>query len=190
MRKNNFLINSFVLIVSLILGYFVARWIEPAVMERLWHGDSVQWQSLGSPPGGAGKILSTGQEFNTKNVFVSANDGKTYHCCTNNALIWEETIPPPAPARWACGTMAAFPAKRLPGKIADCAEISSWEGPTNQTVFTVLEDGTVWRWHNQVFYFLPLVILFVYGPLAGLILGIALLWAVGKFRRASQPKKV
>ena len=155
-------------------------------MEKAWNGDSVQWQSLGAPPGGGSKIISTGLEFNTKDVIVLANDGKTYHCCSKSALVWDETVPPQYLAHWGCNTLVSFPSKNPPGKIVDCAQESNWEGPTNQTVFTVLEDGSVWRWHNEVFFLEPLVILFIYGPLGGLILGMALLWVLGRFRKAAQ----
>jgi hypothetical protein len=189
MRKNNWLINIFILLACSIFGYFVASWIEPAYMEKLWRGDSVQWMTLGSPPGGASKILSIGLELNTEDVYVSANNGKTYHCCDKKAVVWKETNLSQTTTRATCGTFVAFPSKNPPGKIIDCAEISNWEGPTNQTVFTILEDGTVWRWHNEVFFLYPLVILFIYGPVGGLITGIALILLVGRIRRASHKSR-
>ena len=189
LKARNCFFSALFLLASAICGYFVASRIEPSIMNRLWNGDSVRWQSLGSPPGGAIRILSIGQEFNTKDIIVLTNNGKAYHCCSNNAVVWEETKKNQAQSRWGCGQLTVFPTKSPPGKVVDCAELSNWEGSTNQTIFAVLEDGTVWRWHLWVYLLDPLIILFVCGPLAGLIIGTALLWLWGRIRGAAYKRK-
>jgi hypothetical protein len=185
MNRGNYIFSGLFLLASAVCGYFAARWIEPSIMERLWNGDSVQWQSIGSPPGGASRIISTGQEYNTREIAVLAINGRAYHCCDQTALVWEEAEHNQPQPRLACGALTAFPTANPPGKIVDCAEISNWEPATSKTIFVVLEDGTVWRWHLDVFLLTPLIIQFVCGPLIGLIMGMSLLCLWGKVREAS-----
>jgi hypothetical protein len=185
MKRQNYFLTALFFVTSVICGYLAASWFEQTIANRVWNGDSVHWQSIGSPPGGASRILSISYDADTKDIVVLSRDGKTYRCCSQATAAWEESQPGQVKLSEACGRQAALPAGGLPGTITDCAEVSNSGNSATRTVFVVLEDGEVWQRHLEEFLLAPLMILFLSSLLVGLMMGMALLWLWKRVRDTS-----
>jgi hypothetical protein len=128
------------------------------------NGALIPWQSVGLPPGGAKQFVAIDY---LKNIVVVRGKSSTtsfYQHVYDRKGNWEETSKPSGPLENNCvefmESRSEF--KRLPGKTMDCLDYSVPIGEQlDTTTFVILEDGSVWKWHQpptNPFHLLALIV--------------------------------
>jgi hypothetical protein len=172
-------------VLTSFFGFVVGAALSSPLTEMWANGALTRWQPLGLPPGKAIDILdfSYNTPQGTYDVYVATETGDVYVCCRQSQPQWKWTSQPQAPFVVECGTLNLLPGTLPTGSIVDCAEPP---GPMEslsyqRTIFIVLDNGTVWRWHN----FVPLaglmpVILTCLSMLMGAMGGAVVIWQIGR----------
>jgi len=165
MRITRWIVTALFIIPLAISGFFIGLWL----WYRMSEGALVQWQTLGSPPEKAIRIIDIGNEFGTQDISIETDSGKVYRFKQST---WQATEKPPTARNFPQTCYATAPKlPSPPGNVISCAEISAFEWITDRTRFVLLDNGTVWRVHHQV-GIEALLIPICIGPLIGALIGV------------------
>ncbi|MBN1538189.1 MAG: hypothetical protein JW908_15735 [Anaerolineales bacterium] len=173
--KKNILGKIFIAIIiiiiasfgGVILGNIITPDAESAAREK-------KWVSLGIPPEAAVKIAGESECGQTYEVVVQSASGKNYIFCSSEWKPWQNGSGGP----WELYACQGDPpaqyspsVKNLPYPVKDCVLKFTSEWAIDETVYSVLEDGSVWKWHFT--YSIGTIISYWFGGLIfGLIVGI------------------
>ena len=145
MKARRFLTILFLLAIFLLMVAALHTFLNdlhPTVFAR--------WRSLGEPPYRAASILGLGTPWNPEvtNVYIEAENGVIYHCCSEPPSVWSaglsqiEVLPVPCPE----------PLRRYyprypdpPGQVVDCSTTWSVEYVTHDSIYVLVDSGTLWR---------------------------------------------
>jgi len=168
----------FTLLIAFI-GAALGGFIGNAIFEGpVTAGKFSHWRSLGLPEGKI-PVSITGGAYCDKGdgVEVSTADGELFQYCEKK---WYASTSSPSRGVYSllpCSadqpTMHNPGFGALPSPVASCAMIFQWEWSSDELVYVVLEDGSVWRWY----YPMNLGVLITYvggGIVLGLIAGIVI----------------
>jgi hypothetical protein len=141
------------------------------------------WTSLGEPPEAARKIAGEavcGREYR---VVAQSASGAYYISCQSNWEPWNAGSNGPVPMAACQGnppTQYSPSFESLPYPVSDCGMKFTHEYVIAETVYTVLEDGSVWQWTFTYGMGTPIA----YG-VGGLIAGLAvgMIISIGIWRR-------
>ena len=157
-----------------VLGFVVGLVIQSPILEALSNGVFTQWRTLGSPSERITNLLGIGQYGAEDVVYVKTATDDVFRCCPQKIGEWEKTEPTEYMYGQTCGSLPprAAPPPRL---VRACVEVSAFEWVTDRTQFALLDDGTVWIWHQYVGLdtFLNIVCI---SSLIGGVLGLLFVW--------------
>jgi hypothetical protein len=137
-----------VTVVLFVIGIIITLVTFDIITNGAW----IQWRSLGIPPGGAKQFVAVDYRKQVVVVSVKSSPTRYYQHVYDRKRDWEEAREPSGPFENSCTEFdikgAAF--KRLPGKTVGC--LYYWVPLGEQldvTTFVLLEDGSVWKWHQS-----------------------------------------
>jgi len=141
------------------------------------------WTSLGKPPEAAQKVAGEdvcGREYR---VVVQSASGAYYISCQSNWEPWNAGSTGPGGLAACQGnppTQYSPNFDNLPSPVRDCGMKFTSEYAIAETVYTVLDDGSVWQWTFTYGMGIPIA----YG-MGGLIAGLAagILISIGVWRK-------
>jgi len=154
-------------------------------------GKFSHWRSLGAPPGET-PISITGGAYCEKGdgVEVSTADGDLFQNCEKQ---WFPSAS--SPSRGTYSLMECWEGKptqhnpgfsSLPANVISCGMQFQWEWASDEYVYVVLEDGSVWRWYYPMN--LGMVLVYVGGGIMlGLVVGIIAAQLLWKASTSSKP---
>ena len=179
-------ITFFVIVSTSVGGIWFGNAITPDANSV---GRGTKWTSLGTPPEAAVKIAGESNCDRLYEVVVQSASGVHYISCPSGWRQWnsEYNVPgylltcqgnPPTPYN------PGF--ESLPHPVRDCGLQYTHEWAIVETVYTVLEDGSVWQW--KFTYGIGTIITYWIG---GLILGLAvgIMISIYVWRRDRQRKR-
>ena len=162
--------------------------VGSATYLKSWRaGSQSRWRSLGAPPDGGAEIVTGDRDV----VYVRTATGSIYGCEHRSSSApgncWIEAEGPLSVDPEARFDRRLYKGEVEPptGTVVDTLDVTVWYAEDAfETLYFLLEDGTVWKWDYDVGSYWTLVILFL-GPLAGAAAGIAIavvLWGVAGLR--------
>jgi hypothetical protein len=176
------ILTFFIIVIASIMGIVFGNLITPDA-RSVARGKS--WTSLGTPPEAAVKIAGESACGQSYEAVVQSASGKYYLYCSSE---WE----PFQSENGGPGNLAACqgnpptqysPAfEALPFPVRDCGLKFTNEWAIEETVYTVLEDGSVWKW-DFTYGFNTILKYWIGGLIFGLIVGILLsiyVWRSGR----------
>lgn len=150
MTRRKLIILILVVVVSLLIvaiasiaGYLAGL----ALTGQITSGAFEQWQSLGTPPQKASKILKA----DTLHVYIATAQNEVYDCqvsskndCWVASPIANDNL---QTLNSYCASSPSYQTATSPGKVIDSLETKSCfiEGATQRN-YAILEDGSVWTW--------------------------------------------
>jgi hypothetical protein len=157
------------IILLSIVGLIIGVIISDPIVDRMYDGAFTKWKSLGAPAEPITGLVGWEQgERNTTLIRVMTASGKEYDCCSEG-LVWRESTPSELVHNEACLDLPPL-APTPPFAVDACVEIAAYEYATDRTQFALLDDGTVWTWHQRVSLGTVLQIICA-GALLGALLG-------------------
>jgi len=160
----------FILICG-VIGFFIA-W---GLLEKVADGSFAWWHSLGTPPEQLRSIAGFSRYPDEDNVdiYVETTNGSIY-LRRKDSEKWEEVSLPQELEKYPCYESDVVKQPyfaNLPAQVVDCYQVLwSSEWVTNKTYFVILEDNSVWQWHDRVDF----TVIFSFlcsGPIIGLVIG-------------------
>ena len=165
----------FILICG-VIGFFIA-W---GLLEKVADGSFAWWHSLGTPPEQLRSIAGffPYADEDSVDIYVEATNGSIY-LRHKNSETWERASLPQDLYKYPCyeNDVVKQPYfANLPARVVDCYQVLwSSEWVTNKTYFVILEDNSIWQWHDRVDF----TVIFSFlcgGPIIGLVIG----WGLAK----------
>lgn len=160
----------FILICS-VIGFFIA-W---GLLEKVADGAFAWWHSLGTPPEQLRSIagFSTYPDEDSVDIYVEATSGSIY-LRSKNSEKWERASLSQDLYKYPCyeNDVVKQPYfANLSARVVDCYQVFwSSEWGTNKTYFVILEDNSVWQWHDRVDF--SVIFSFLCGgPIIGVVTG-------------------
>jgi hypothetical protein len=160
--------------IGLIIGYNLVPDIQAAASH-------VPWENLGTPPAKALKISGYAPCSKSSGVVVLTQSGKQYQVCS--AGQWEDWKygenynGMPVPCQTDHPTQYNPGLSQIPGKTIDCIMTYTIEWVHSESVYTVQDDGSVWRWifsYGIGTYFAYALVGMITGLAAGVVLAVVL----------------
>ena len=165
----------FILICG-VIGFFIA-W---GLLGKVADGAFAWWHSLGTPPEQLRSIAGffTYSDEDSVDIYVEATSGSIY-LQSKNSEKWERASLPQDLYKYPCyeNDVVKQPYfANLSARVVDCHQVFwSSEWVTNKTYFVILEDNSIWQWHDRVDF----AVIFSFlcgGPIIGLVIG----WGLAK----------
>jgi hypothetical protein len=162
------------IIAFTVLGFVVGLVVQSPIVETISDGAFTRWRDLGSPPERITDLLGIGQYSAEDVVYVETETGNVFRCCPQEIGEWEKTEPTQYMYGQTCGSLPpkTSPPPRL---VKACVEVAAFEWATDRKQFALLDDGTVWTWHQHVGLDTLLNIVCV-SSLIGGVLGLLVVW--------------
>jgi len=174
------IIFIFIIVATSIGGVVLGNLLTPDA-RRAARG--IKWISLGIPPEGAVKIAGESVCGRSYEVVVQSASGKYYLYCSSEWRQYQSENGDP----FILGTCQGNPPTqyspgfdKLPYPVKDCGFIFTHEWGINETVYSVLEDGSVWKW-DFTYGFNTIFKYWIGGLILGLIVGILI--SIGVWRK-------
>ncbi len=175
-------LTFFIMMIAAIAGIVLGNMIIPDARNAA-RGE--KWTSLGLPPEAAVKIAGESVCGRSYEVVVQSASGKYYLYCSSEWEQFKSENGDPGNLATCQGnppTQYSPAFENFPQPVRDCGLKFTHEWAIDETVYTVLQDGSVWKWSfsygfNTIFKY------WVGGLIFGLIVGIALsirIWRRGK----------
>jgi hypothetical protein len=178
-------ITFFIMVASSAAGLWLGSLVLPDAHSA---ASGIKWSSLGSPPEAAVKIAGEFLCDRTYGVVVQAASGARYLSCSSGWKPWEEKFGKPwslSPCRGNPPTQYCPAFERLPKPVRACGMKYTNEWTIIETVYTVLDDGSVWHW-NFTYGIGTVLSYWLGGLMAGLVVGIFI--SIGVWWQSPQRK--
>ena len=167
------IISIVIIIVSAIIGGWIGNLITPDAKTA---AGRTKWSTLGIPPSGAMTILGEYPCGDQYEVVVESSSGTNYMLCQTG---WQQWDNPQDSVGYLARCQGDPPSAyspsfdKLPSPVKDCVMLFLNEWNISETVYTVLEDGSVWHWSFT--YGMSTMLGYLFGGLLiGLVTGIAI----------------
>ncbi len=160
-----------IILICSVIGFFIA-W---GLLGKVADGSFAWWSSLGTPPEQLRSIagFSAYPDEDRADIYVEAMNGNIY-LQSKDSEKWEKASAPQGLYKYPCyeNDVVRQPYfANLPAQVVDCHQVFwSSEWVTNKTFFVILEDNSVWQWHDR----LDFTVIFSFlcgGPIIGLVIG-------------------
>jgi hypothetical protein len=165
-------ITHVVLIIAL---FFAGSWGGYEYYGRVYLRTPPPWRSLGRPPEAIERIIGMGPGFGPVDVYVKTDADHIYRGCLTGCANWERVDSWNGFPGFNCTYQSDTDLSRfqgLPGKVKQCIEIQATEWVRDDTMFVLLEDGTIRR--SRFYSGMDTGLLSIgIGGLIGIVLGIA-----------------
>jgi hypothetical protein len=178
-------LTLFVIISTSAGGVWLGSVITPNVNTA---ARGTKWTSLGTPPEAAVKIAGEFLCDQSYGVVVQSASGANFLSCPSGWRRWNEYGAP-----WHLSACRGNPPtqyspgfENLPRPVRDCGFRYTSEWAISETVYTVLEDGSVWQW-NFTYSIGTIIAYWIGGLIFGLAVGIVI--SIYIWRRDRQPKR-
>ena len=164
-------------IISIILACFLGVWIGYEITpDSNTVAKSIPWTSLGTPPSNAVNILGESPCGTSYEVVVQTISGKNYLYCQTGWQQWTSSYANVASLFKCNGNPPTAYSPRfeeLPNSVVDCSFQFTNEYNNSELVYTILNDGSVWKWNFS--YGISTVLGYMFGGfLSGFLVGIAI----------------
>lgn len=176
-------ITFFIMIIASIVGIVFGNMIIPDVRSA---ARGTKWTSLGKPPEVAVKIAGESVCGQSYEAVVQSASGKYYINCSTEWRQFQSEYAGPSNLAACQGnppTQYSPAFEALPHRVKDCGLKFAFEWVVDETVYTILEDGSVWKW-SFTYGFGTFFIYWIGGLIFGLIVGILL--SIYIWRRGGQ----
>ena len=164
----------FTVIAFTVLGFIVGLVIQSPIVEAISDGAFTQWRTLGSPPERITALLGLGRYGAEDVVYVKTETNNVFRCCSQTIGEWEKTEPTEYMYGQTCGSLPPR-ASPPPRSVKACVEVTAFEWVTDRKQFALLDDGSVWTWHQHLGLDTLLNIVCV-SSLIGGVLGLLFVW--------------
>jgi hypothetical protein len=176
-------ITFFILIITGIVGVVLGNLITPDA-RSVARGE--KWTSLGMPPEASVKVAGESDCDQSYEVVVQSASGKYYLHCSEEWESYQSEYGAPGNLAACQGnppTQYSPSFENLPQPVRDCGLKFTNEWAIDETVYTILEDGSVWKW-DFTYGFGTIFAYWIGGLIFGLIVGILI--SIGVWRRGGQ----
>jgi hypothetical protein len=150
---------------------------------------ATKWISLGTPPEAAVQIAGEFFCDGAYGVVVQSASGSSYQACSSGWRAWNYEYGTPGYLATCQGdppTQYSPGFDSLPHPVKDCRLKFTYEWAIVETVYTTLEDGSVWQWNFT--YGIGTIIAYWLGGLSG-GLAVGIMISIWFWRRDRQRKR-